>query len=230
MNRFSFLWLLLLLPLTAFAQDCATMYDFFQEGVKLEYTSYNKKDKIQAVRTQEVVSISNHGDTLIASITMTAVDKKGKNPYQDTFPMKCYKGSIYMDMRSIIPPTQNRQQTADVQISVSGTDQMFPGDMRVGQTLPDAEMEMSMELGALQLMNSKYFVKNRKVESQESLTTSAGTYTCYKISYDFEYKLLGTRKNHIEYWYSPKVGMVKSVTYDGKGNMDGWEELTKVER
>ncbi|MEZ4892831.1 MAG: hypothetical protein R2778_07415 [Saprospiraceae bacterium] len=65
---------------------------------------------------------------------MTAVDKKGKNPYQNTFPMKCYKGSIYMDMRSIIPPTQNRQQTADVQISVSGTDQMFPGDMRVGQT------------------------------------------------------------------------------------------------
>lgn len=228
MKKITFYSLFLAISFTASAQDCATMYDYFKEGVKLEYTNYNKKGKVQSVNTHHVTDISNHADTLIATIAVSGVDEKGKHMFDNAFPMKCYAGTVFMDMRSVMPPMQNDQKSPDMQIEINGTDQMFPGDMKVGQSLPDAEMETTMRMGGLQLMNKKYYIKNRKVEAEETLTTSAGTYKCLKISYDFEFKLMGTRTTHTEYWYSPAVGMVKTISYNKKGKEEGRTELTKV--
>ena len=227
MKKISLYLFLLAMPCVVFAQDCVKMYDYYHQGVLLEYTHYDKKGKIELINTQKVTSVDQHADTLVATFALTSVDEKGKEMYQNTFPMKCHEGTVYLDMRALAPPQQNNGQSADMQIEVNGTDIVFPPGMKPGQSLPDAEMGMKMSLGGLQLMNTKYFIKNRKVEAEESVTTSAGTYKCFKISYDFEYKLMGTRLIHTMYWYSPSVGMIKSVTFDKKGNEDGRIELTK---
>lgn len=221
-------WLLLLtIPFAAGGQDCATMYDYFKEGVTLEYTHYDKKGKIESVAAQQVTKIDKSADTLIATFALASVDDKGKEVYQSTFPMKCHAGIVYVDMRAVVPPQQNSSQSPDLQIEVSGTDLTFPPDLKPGQALPDAEMEMTIRMGSIKVMNTKYYVKNRKVEAEEEVTTTAGTYKCMKISYDFEYKLMGTRTVHVLYWYAPAVGMVKSVSYDKKGNVESRMELTK---
>ena len=203
------------------------MYDYFQEGVTLEYTHYNKKGKVEMVNTQKVTGISHVADTLVATITTKMVNEKGKEMYQGGFPMKCHAGTIYMDMRSMAPPQQASGQSDDMKVQIRSTDQVYPADMKVGQSLPDAEMEMTMSLGALQIMSTQYFIKNRKVEAEESVTTAAGTYKCLKISYDFEYKLMGTRTNHTVQWYAGSVGMVKSISYDKKGEEESRMELSK---
>ena len=227
MKKTSFYLLLLLMPWSAFAQDCAKMYDYYHKGVLLEYTHYDKKGKIESVNTQKVVGVNQHADTLIATFALTSVDEKGKEVYQNTFPVKCHAGTVYVDLRAVVPPQQNNNQSADMQMEVSGTDMTFPPAMKPGQSLPDAEMSLKMSLGGLQLMNVRYFIKNRKVEAEEAITTAAGTYKCIKISYDLEFKLMGTRTIHTLYWYSPSVGMIKSVTFDKKGNEDSRIELTK---
>ncbi|MCB9329810.1 MAG: hypothetical protein H6574_01890 [Lewinellaceae bacterium] len=220
--------LFLLLSVALAAQDCAKMYDYFKEGVTLEYTNYNKKDKVEGVLTHRVGSIEEKSDSLIATINLTTTDAKGKQVSEVSYPMKCFQGVIYMDMRSLIPQQSN--QSPQVEVEMKGTDLTYPPDMKPGQTLPDAEMEMTMRMGGIQLMNNRYQIKNRKVEAEESVTTTAGTYSCLKISYDFEYKLMGTRTTHTEFWYAPEVGMVKSVNYDRKGNVESRSELTKVEQ
>ncbi|MCB9315019.1 MAG: hypothetical protein H6569_02665 [Lewinellaceae bacterium] len=220
--------LFLLLSVALAAQDCAKMYDYFKEGVTLEYTNYNKKDKVEGVLIHRVGSIEEKSDSLIATINLTTTDAKGKQVSEVSYPMKCFQGVIYMDMRSLIPQQSN--QSPQVEVEMKGTDLTYPPDMKPGQTLPDAEMEMTMRMGGLQLMNNRYQIKNRKVEAEESVTTTAGTYSCLKISYDFEYKLMGTRTTHTEFWYAPEVGMVKSVNYDRKGNVESRSELTKVEQ
>lgn len=208
------------------AQDCAVMYDYFKKGVTLEYTSYDEKGKVLAVNTQKVRQIDQVADTLVATFDLTSVNGKGKEQYQNTFPMKCHAGTVFVDMRTMMPP-QTKQESADMQMEFKGNDQVFPASMQVGQTLPDANMEMTMRLGGMTLMNTQYFIKNRKVEAREEITTPAGTYNCLRISYDFEYKLMGTRTNHTLYWYSPSVGMVRSVSYDKKGKEESRMELTK---
>lgn len=227
MKKTSLYLLLFTLPFITAAQDCGKMYDFLNKGVQLEYTHYNKKGKVEMVNTQKVTQLENRKDTLIATFDVTSVDEKGKEMRRSTFPMKCHAGTIYMDIRSMMPPQQNGNQSADMQIEFTGSDLVFPSSMKPGQTLPDAEMGMIMRLGTLQVMNTKYYVKNRKVEGEETVTTTAGTYKCLKISYDFEYKLMGTRSIHTLYWYAPAVGMVKSISYDKKGNEEGRIELTK---
>jgi hypothetical protein len=228
MKKISLYLFMLATPFTILSQNCAEMYDYYKEGVLMEYTSYDKKGKVESVNTHKVTRIDKSADTLIATIAVTSVNEKGKELFQNTFPMKCHAGTVYMDLRSIIPPQQNTGQSADMQLEISGTDMTFPANMKPGQTLPDAEMGLIMRMGSLQLLNTRYFVKNRKVEAEETVTTTAGTFKCLKISYDFEYKLLGTRTIRTLYWYSTAVGLVRSVTFDKKGNEDGRMELTKL--
>ena len=213
-----------------YAQDCATMYSYFKEGVTLEYTSYGKKNKVEGKMTQKVTSIEQKGDTLVANFSMTTADAKGTTMGTSTFPMKCHKGVVFVDMRTMIPSQQGmggQAESADMEIEVTGTDLTFPPDMKPGQTLPDAELQTKIRMGSMQLMSNKYYIKNRKVESRENVTTPAGTFDCLRISYDMEYKLMGTRTMKSVYWYSEKAGMIKSVSYDRKGKEQSRSELTK---
>ncbi len=225
MKKLSLCLLLSTFSIAVGAQECAEMFDYLKVGVTLEYSNFNKKGKLESVNTQNVTQVGHSGDTLVATFAMTTTNEKGKELFKSTFPMKCHAGTVFMDMSSMVPQQQN---SPDMQVAVTSTDQVFPANMKVGQTLPDAEMDMKMSMGGLQLMNTHYSMKNRKVEAEETITTAAGTYKCLKISYDFEFKLMGTRTNHTEYWYSPSVGMVKSINYDKKGNEESRMELTKV--
>lgn len=230
MSKSLYYLLFIAMPLTAAGQKCAEMYDYLKVGATLEYTHYDKKDQVQSVMTQRVTKVEEVKDTLIATVEITSVDEKGKNEVKTTVPVKCYQGVIYMDMRSIIPPSQDKEQSADIQIEVKGTDLTFPHQMEPGQTLPDAEMQMIMRMNGMQLGTMRYWIKNRKVEVKETVKTPAGEYEGTKISYDFEYKLLGTRTNRTEAWYSPAVGMIKSLQYDKNGNVDSRMELTKFKK
>ena len=217
-------------PLSLAAQDCATLYDYLNEGVLLEYTNYDKKGKVQSVSTQTVRNIEQSSDTTIATIDVSSVNEKGKDLYENSFPIKCHAGVIYMDMRSVIPQQSNANQSAEIEVEIQGTDLTYPPDMKPGQNLSDSEIEVRMRMGSIQIMNTRYTISNRKVEARETVTTAAGTFDCLKISYDFEYKLMGTRTIHTEMWYAPAVGMVKSINYDKKGNADGKTELTSFKK
>lgn len=230
MKKSSLLLFFLSIACFVFSQECGTMYNYFKEGAELEYTHYDKKGKLSMINHQKIKQLSTSKDTLVAVMDTRMVDEKGKEMYTGNFPVKCHNGTIYMDMRSIMPAQQNASQGSGMEIEVTGSELVFPPSMKSGQTLPDAEMGMIMRMGGLQMMNTRYFIKNRKVEGEESVTTPAGTYKCLKISYDFEYKLMGTRSLHTLYWYAPEVGMVRSISYDKKGKEESKMELTKFSK
>jgi len=73
-------------------------------------------------------------------------------------------------------------------------------------------------------------VSNRKVEAVESLTTPAGTFECYKISYDVATKMMINVKTKGVEWFSKGVGMVKSETYDSAGKLLGSNVLASVKK
>ncbi|MCC6413765.1 MAG: hypothetical protein IT270_19105 [Saprospiraceae bacterium] len=216
------------LATVAQTQDCKSGFEIFKTGVTLEYTSFDKNDKVSTVMTQNVMSVETVDDTLIAKVDAKGVDAKGKDMFVSKFPIKCHKGTLYFDMRSMVPgvPTST-DQSQDMQMEISGDALLYPNDMKPGQTLPDGSIEMKMSMNGMKLYNSRYFITNRKVEGRESITTTAGTFDCIKLSYDMEYKFMGSRTSHNEIWYSEKLGMVKSIGYDKKGKVESTMLLTK---
>lgn len=208
------------------AQDCKSGFEIFKTGVTLEYTSYDKNDKVGTVMTQKVMSVETIDDTLIARVDAKGVDAKGKDMFVSQFPIKCFNDTIYFDMRSMVPGTPTNQ-SPDIQLEISGDALLYPSNMKPGQNLPDGSIEMKMSMNGIKMYNSRYFMTNRKVEGRESITTTAGTFDCVKLSYDMEYKFMGSRTSHNEIWYSERVGMVKSIGYDKKGKVENTMLLTK---
>jgi hypothetical protein len=207
-------------------QDCKSGFEIFKTGVTLEYTSYDKNDKVGTIMTQKVTSVETDDDTLIAKVDAKAIDDKGEELFVSQFPIKCYKDTIYFDMRSMVPGVPSNQ-SPDIKLEISGDALLYPSNMKPGQTLPDGNIEMKMLMNGIKVYNSRYFITNRKVEGRESMTTKAGTFDCIKLSYDMEYKFMGSRTSHNEIWYSERVGMVKSIAYTKKGGIDSVMELTK---
>jgi hypothetical protein len=64
-------------------------------------------------------------------------------------------------------------------------------------------------------------ITNRKVVGIESVTVPAGTYNCYKITYDIETKLGIKVSSSAIQWMNKGAGSVKTETYDKKGKLLG---------
>ena len=82
-------------------------------------------------------------------------------------------------------------------------------------------------MGGTVIMNMFVNITNRKVEGKESVTTPAGTFDCFKITYDIETKFgVKIERNAIE-WIAKNVGTVRSESYKGD-KLEGYTELTKL--
>ncbi len=209
------------------AQECTALYTYLKKGTTLEYTGTDKKGKKTVILTQTVHDVTSSADTLIAQVESKITNEKGEVMSISTSPIKCYQGTIIMDMRSMVPQQSGQSNGADMQVELTSSDLIFPAKLTPGLTLPDSDMDMKMMMGGIQIMNTHYSMRNRKVEAEEKVTTPAGTFQCAKISYDLEYRLMGKRTSHCEYWFSKDAGMVKTISYDKKGELESKMELTK---
>jgi hypothetical protein len=80
------------------------------------------------------------------------------------------------------------------------------------------------------IMNMTINVSNRKVEAVENLTTPAGTFECYKISFDVATKMMINVKSKGVEWFAKGIGMVKNETYDSNGKLLGSNVLTSIKK
>nr|WP_194775190.1 hypothetical protein [Pararhodonellum marinum] len=72
-------------------------------------------------------------------------------------------------------------------------------------------------------------VLDRKVESQEEINVSAGSFKAFKISQTTKIssKLFNRSISSIEY-FVPGFGVIKSVTLDKKGETSSYSELIAI--
>ncbi|MBK8556729.1 MAG: hypothetical protein IPL65_13595 [Lewinellaceae bacterium] len=209
---------------------CNDAYGYMEEGSRLEYTSYDKNDKVTSVYSHQCKNIEESNDTLIAYLDVKGTDAKGEDTYAGMYTMKCLNGTIFMDMRSLMPATATANTEMNMEMQIDGADLSFPSNMAVGESLEDGEMVMRMMSNDVQVMQMRFLMTNRKVDGKETVTTAAGTFDCIKMSYDMEFKMLMSRSYRNTQWYAKGVGMIKSETYDKKGRLDSRMELTKFEK
>ena len=203
--------------------ECSKFYPF-KEDTKFQITSYDKKDKVSAVIDYVVKESS--GNTATLSYQMH--DDKGELILTSEYGMKCEEDGVSIDFKSLVAPGI-MDQYKDMELEITGTNILYPNTLNEGQTLPDADMLMTIKIEPISLkMTVKIF--NRKVVGKESISTPAGSFECYVISYDYESKMGIKMSGTSKLWMALGVGTVQQEDYNKKGAVISKSVLTKFEK
>lgn len=216
--------LLLLIATAVFSQSNCDGYYPFKEGTSFEITSYNPKGKAESVSKSTITNIQNTGGGTEATFSTNV--SAGKDTFSTEYKVLCKGDVISIDFKSLMNPEMTSKFGEDVKVDISGIDVQIPNNLSAGQTLPDAEVQISVDMGMMK-MKTNVTMANRKVEGTESVTTPAGTFDCVVITYDSMVKTMGINKTlKSKQWLAKGVGMVKHESYTEKGKLMGYELLT----
>ncbi len=209
---------------------CTNNFFYLKEGKKLTYKQYDNKEKVKSITEQSLKSIKNTTTGFEAVVTVTNKDDKGTAVQEGKeFIVKCENGEIKLDLSSMMM-NEMAGRMKGMEVSVTGDGVGYPSNMEIGKTLPDATMDMKVGMNGTNLFTGKFVIKNRKVEAKENLTTSAGTFECYKISYDLDINMMMKHSNKVIQWMSPNIGLIKSENLDSKGIVQNHRDLTAIEQ
>ena len=210
---------------TVFAQNCSKFYPF-KEGSSGQITTYEGNNKISSVMDYTVTNVRTEMGQEIATINNIVKDKKGKVILETAYDYTCADGTVSIDFESILN-SQAFEQFKNFEYEMSGENLNLPNNLSVGDNLPDASVAMEISMSGIN-MDMKTLIKDRKVVGQETVTTPAGSFECYIITYSIDLNMsMGMNQiNTAKQWISEGVGMVKQEDYNKRGKITSSSLLT----
>lgn len=215
--------LILLITLSAWSQGCSKFYPF-SEGTTSQITTTGKNGKVAAITNYHVSSVSQQGSAEVASMTVQMNDKRGELISESKYDMHCTGNAVSIDMNSMMSP-QIFEQFKDAEMEVTGTNVVLPNDLVAGQKLPDANVHVKINLSGIN-MNMDVSMTDREVVGTESVTTPAGTFDCFVITYTSHLKMGVNQTGSAKQWISEGVGLVKHEDYNKRGKVTSSSLLT----
>lgn len=221
MKNLLYISFFLLISQFTFSQICEEISPY-KQGMSLEYTNYNKKGKETSVEKYYIESVTNDGAGNLAIDIQITEGKNAKTAKNHT--LKCSGGDFYVDMANYT--SLNEGGNNSFQIKAKGDFIKFPNKINEGTTLEDGKIDLTIGDGNT---FATMQVLNRKLVKIGALTTKAGTYDGYIISFDYVFnigilKIRGSGKE----WYVKGVGIIKTENYSKKGKLRSTRELTKL--
>ena len=212
---------------TALAQSGCSKFYPLKEGSKAELTTYDKKGKVAAVVDYVVLDKTQTAQGAVATMKSSIKDEKGKLIAETEYDITCDGTKISIDYNAMMSPML-MDQFQNMEYDISGIDLEIPNNLSVGQELPDAEMNMKISMSGINI-NMDLTITNRKVIGKEDVTTPAGTFSCFVITYDMTTKMGMTQTSNSKQWIAEGVGMVKQEDYQ-RGKVSSSSVLTKFSK
>ncbi|MFM1879212.1 MAG: hypothetical protein RLZZ241_2078 [Bacteroidota bacterium] len=210
------------------AQECSSYFPL-QKGLRLEYQMLNDKGKSEGSQWQEITSITETPEGTRAEMKMGHKDAKGKEVFSTDYGFLCTRNAVIFDFKSLMSGPM-AEQFEDTEVEISGIDLEWPNTLEVGMELPDASIEMKLNMGGMN-MSFNTVTKARRVEKKETVTTPAGTFECFVVYSETQAKvMMSTQSVPSRAWMAEGIGLVKSESYDKKGNLINQMVLTSVKR
>lgn len=229
---FTLLLTLMVCTLAAHAQ-CSNNFYKLERGAEYEMTIYNKKDKVEGKVMNTIISVENSGGGQQATFHSKILDKKDKLVSEGEYDIICEGDKIKINMEKMFASMQQLSNYENASIQVKGDYIEIPSHLEVGTILPESKSNMTIQMGesSMTMSSTDMYLKNRKVEKKEDITTPAGTFACYKITYDMDMdmKIMGINRKMSSAgaeWIAEGVGIVKTATYDNKGEIESYTLLT----
>jgi hypothetical protein len=204
---------------------------FFKEGTSMTMTSYDKDGKITGSSKMDFIKVYKTDSGQKVDVSQEFFDKKGKAGNKNNYSIRCFKDILYFDMKMIAG--QQAEAFKDMEMTMEGAELQIPASLTVGQSLPDANVKMTMSpkgSSPMPIMTVSIKISNRKVEAKESITTTAGTFECYKITEDAEVNSIFKMKTRSVNWFSYEAGNVKTESYKDNGKLMAYTLLTELKK
>lgn len=200
-----------------------------KEGTVLVYKTFDKKDKVTNQVKYTIKHLVINGSDMDITYLVESIDPKDNPVFKEEITIHQKGDKLYLDMSNLINKAafqKNGEIPAEIQIT--GNNMEIPSNPKPGDTLPDANVEMSMKLGFINMKMSAQ-VTNRKVEAIEDVTVKAGTFKGYKFSSEVNSSAMGikVKSNNLD-WYAKGVGIVKTENYDKNGKLQSHTELIEL--
>jgi hypothetical protein len=200
-----------------------------KEGTVLVYKTFDKKDKLSSTIKYTIKNLTINGNDMDITYLVESIDPKDKLVFKEEITIQKKGDKIYFDMSNFINKAAFQQDgEIPAEIEITGNNMEVPSNPNPGDVLPDASVEMAMKMGFVNMKMSANVI-NRKVEAIEDITVAAGTFKGYKFSCEVNSSIMGIKANSkgID-WYAKGVGIVKTESYDKKGNLTGRTELVEI--
>jgi len=207
----------------SWSQACSKFY-LFKKGAEFEMTNYNRKNKLESRIHYKILEVTHNVNSEVANIENEMFDKKGTSVMKTTYKLTCKDNIVSVDFSSLIN-SEIFSKYKDLDIKLTGTDEVLPNNLSIGKTLPDANVVMTIKMAAMN-MKMEINITDRKVIAKEKLTTKAGIFNCFVITYKNEFSMGIKQESYAKQWIATGVGLVKQEQYDKKGKTLGYSELT----
>lgn len=206
----------------------------FHKGAIIEGTSYDAAGKETSKTTTTVADVKDENGILIAT-SSALMNSSATGDKTINLVYKCDGNNLYMDITSML---QNFEGLNHLKGDIKPI--QFPINISVGQKLPDASYTISMDRGAVK-MDITATYKNRIVAAKEKITTTAGSWDCYKVTTDIGSDVQGLdaetkkimdavkekMKMSMTMWYNPELGIVRMEMYHS-GKLNIRTDITSV--
>ena len=148
--------------------------------------------------------------------------------------VQCSKGTLWWDM-GLTGPAALVQKIRSFQVRTQQASMVYPDSMQKGDSLDDGYMEMDLDLEGKTISREQMSITDRKVEGMDRITTPAGTWNCYRISYTARLRtsLLGIGIPLVfryREWFAPGFGLVKRQAYRKKNKLSGSLILVSIQK
>lgn len=222
-NVFTLFFAIFALTMTTKAQDC---FKFMpqKEGTVLETTQFDAKKHKTGVSS---LTILTRTSTQL-NVQLESKDAKTDSVYKVEFAYICKDGKMYVDMKSYLGNQLANYPNGNITVVDAG-ELEIPSDPKEGQELPGGTVLVSIMQQGISIMKIGVTVSNRKIEKLETIKTDAGDFECFKITQDTESKMGFIKvKGSSAEWISDGVGVVRSESYDKRGDLVSYSVLTAV--
>ena len=203
--------------LTVFGQDCKRFL-FFQKGKTIGMTIYNSTGEVNGKQVYQVLDVTNEGGTTTGDLNTEIFDKTGRSFAKTRCIVKCNGGVMIVDMRMIVP--QQSPSSGNAEAKINNEFLEFPANLHVGDQLRDGSFTMNMSIPNMQ-ETGLVKITERKVVGQETVTTAAGSWSCFKITskstitMNMAGRSMPPMVTESAEWYAPGVGIIKTQSPHG---------------
>ena len=211
------------------AQEECRPYLPIEVGTQWEMTNYNAKGKQQGKISYELLDMVTSGNETVFTVATKTFDKKGTEIYTNNFTAKCVDGKFEFDMAmkmdgAAMGPFQNM----DVEVDASRYS-IPDADAAAGTALEDGSLRVSSTGGGIGI-NMTVAITDRLVEARETISTEAGEFDCLVLTQKVATKVVINVRGASKEWYAPNIGVVRTESYNKKGKLLGYSEITSISK
>lgn len=219
---------------------CHTMqaqYFCTTQGTELHYVNYDEAGQSLSNETVTVYNVVKNASGESAQYLAKIVTNKTKNNTSYTLYNWNYDGNVTTCQEDLMYgpyiksdsdpakyDSKARQAMAE-ELKLKGDNSFtIKKHASAGETIPDRTYSLIFNM-----LKNEINISGAAYMGEEKVSTTAGKFDCIKISYLKRTKIvLKTETVRVTEWYAEGIGLVKSESYNTKGEPDGKTILVKI--